>query len=40
MNYGIIMNIDGTLTGGFESQSDENFEILSKKNIMMENGIM
>lgn len=40
MNYGICMNIDGTLTGRFESQSDENFEILSKKNIMMENGIM
>lgn len=39
MNYGICINIDGTLTGGFESQSDENL-ILSKKNIMMENGIM
>ena len=40
MNYGVWMNIDGTITGGFESQSGENFEILSQKNITMENGIM
>ena len=31
MNYGVWMNIDGTITGGFESQSGENFEILSQK---------
>ena len=31
MNYGIWMNVDGTITGGFESQSGENFEILSEK---------
>ncbi len=31
MNYGVWMNIDGNITGGFESQSGENFEILSKK---------
>jgi hypothetical protein len=32
LNYGIWMNIDETLTGGFESQSGENFIILKKYN--------
>jgi hypothetical protein len=29
-NYGIWMNIDGTITGGLESQSDENLNMSQK----------
>ena len=31
MNYGVWMNIDGTITGGFESQSGENLILSQKK---------